>query len=46
MSKRLVWADATKAASIIGWQARYTLADMCRDAWTWQSKNPAGYAKA
>ena len=41
-----VWADAGKAAAKLHWQARYTLADMCRDAWTWQSKNPAGYAKA
>lgn len=41
-----VWADSSKAASQMGWQARYTLADMCRDAWTWQSKNPAGYGKA
>ena len=41
-----VWADASKAASQMGWQARYTLADMCRDAWSWQSKNPAGYDKA
>lgn len=41
-----VWADATKAARQMGWQERYSLADMCRDAWTWQSKNPAGYGKA
>ena len=41
-----VWADSSKAASQMGWQARYSLADMCRDAWTWQSKNPVGYGKA
>lgn len=41
-----VWADASKAAAQLHWQARYTLADMCRDAWSWQSKNPAGYDKA
>ena len=41
-----VWADAGKVADQLHWQARYTLADMCRDAWTWQSKNPAGYGKA
>lgn len=40
-----VWADASKAAEQLHWQARYTLADMCRDAWSWQSKNPQGYAK-
>ena len=40
-----VWADASKAATQLHWQARYTLADMCRDAWSWQSKNPEGYRK-
>lgn len=40
-----VWADVSKAAQLLGWQARYSLADMCRDAWHWQSKNPQGYAK-
>ena len=40
-----VWADAGKAAQLLGWQARYGLADMCQDAWCWQSKNPQGYGK-
>lgn len=38
-----VWADAGKAARLLGWQSRFSLADMCRDAWCWQSKNPQGY---
>lgn len=40
-----VWADVGKAARLLGWQARFSLADMCRDAWCWQSKNPQGYGK-
>lgn len=38
-----VWADASKAAKILGWKAKYTLSDMCRDAWKWQSLNPNGF---
>lgn len=38
-----VYADPAKAESILGWQAKKTLADMCRDSWNWQSKNPTGY---
>ncbi|WP_283607817.1 UDP-glucose 4-epimerase GalE [Faecalispora anaeroviscerum] len=32
------YADATKAQKILGWQARYTLADMCRDSWNFIQK--------
>ena len=37
------WADCTKAREEMGWEARYDLADMCRDSWNWQSHNPNGY---
>lgn len=37
-------ADPTKANRELGWSARRTFADACRDAWGWQSKNPNGYA--
>jgi UDP-glucose 4-epimerase len=37
-------ADPGKAARAWGWQARYDVADMCRDAWRFQQLNPAGYA--
>jgi UDP-glucose 4-epimerase len=37
------FADPTLARTLLGWQARLTLDDMCRDAWRWQSGNPAGY---
>ncbi len=37
------YADPAKSAKLLGWKAEKTLADMCRDAWNWQSKNPNGY---
>lgn len=37
------WADAQKAARVLGWKTRRTLEDMCRDTWNWQKKNPNGY---
>jgi UDP-glucose 4-epimerase len=36
-------ADATRAASELGWRAQFGIEDMCRDAWRWQSENPSGY---
>ena len=38
-----VYADVAKAKKILGWEAKKTLADMCRDSWNWQTKNPSGY---
>ncbi len=37
------FADATLAQDLLGWGAKHTLADMCADAWRWQSNNPDGY---
>lgn len=37
------YADASKAHSLLGWQATRNLADMCETAWKWQSQNPDGY---
>lgn len=37
------YADPGKATAVLGWQAERTLADMCADAWHWQSLNPQGY---
>jgi UDP-glucose 4-epimerase len=37
------WADPSHAASLLGWRATRTLADMCADHWRWQSANPNGY---
>ena len=38
-----LWADPAKARRGLGWSATRTLAEMCRDAWSWQSTNPQGY---
>ncbi len=38
-----VWADPSRAASLLRWRATRTLADMCADHWRWQSDNPNGY---
>jgi UDP-glucose 4-epimerase len=37
------YADPSLAARALGWRAKLSLADMCRDAWRWQSANPDGY---
>ncbi len=37
------FADPSKAERELGFRARYTIEDMCRDAWRWQSANPLGY---
>lgn len=36
-------ADATRAASMLGWRAHLDLDDMCQSVWGWQSANPNGY---
>lgn len=40
------YADATRAKEMLGWTAKKTLEDMCRDSWRWQSQNPNGYRDA
>ena len=39
------YADPAKSAEVLGWKAEKNLADMCRDSWNWQSKNPQGYGE-
>ena len=39
------YANVEKAEKLLGWKAEKTLADMCRDAWRWQTMNPDGYPK-
>ena len=39
------WADADKAAQLMGWSTRRNLDDMCRDTWNWQKNNPDGYGR-
>lgn len=38
------YANPAKAERELGWKAKKTLADICNDAWRWQSSNPQGYA--
>jgi UDP-glucose 4-epimerase len=38
------YANPAKAERVLGWKPQYSIEDMCRDAWLWQSKNPNGYA--
>ena len=38
------WGDPSLAGRRLGWTARRSLDDMCRDAWNWQSNNPRGFA--
>ena len=33
------YADPSLAKSLLGWQAKYDIDVMCRDAWRWQSKS-------
>ena len=37
------FADSERAQIRLGWEAELGLADMCRDTWVWQSRNPGGY---
>ncbi|MBU4609711.1 UDP-glucose 4-epimerase GalE [Achromobacter sp. GG226] len=37
------WANPQLAKNLIGWTAKLSIADMCRDGWNWQYKNPRGY---
>ena len=39
------WADPSKAERVLGWKARRSLEDMCRDSWNWQRQNPMGYGE-
>ena len=37
------YADVRKANEVLCWKAELSVADMCRDAWNWQIRNPNGY---
>lgn len=39
----ICYADPTKAKNELGWEAKKTIVDMCRDSWNWQKNNPNGY---
>ncbi|MGO4680947.1 UDP-glucose 4-epimerase GalE [Microbacterium sp. 2MCAF23] len=38
------WADTTRAEAELGWKATRDIADMARDGWRWQQRNPNGFA--
>ena len=37
------FANNKRAQVRLGWEAKLSIADMCRDTWIWQSQNPDGY---
>lgn len=37
------YADANLANNVLGWRAKFSLDQMMKDLWRWQSKNPDGY---
>lgn len=37
------YANPGLAKQLLGWEAQYTLEQMCADSWRWQSGNPNGY---
>jgi UDP-glucose 4-epimerase len=39
------YADPSRAAKLLGWQAERGLEQMCQDAWRWQMKNTDRYRK-
>ena len=39
------YATCKLAEKELGWKATRNLVEMCRDMWTWQSKNPQGFRK-
>ena len=41
----ICYADASRARSELGWEARRPLEAMCADAWRWQSANPDGFLR-
>ncbi|CAD5119065.1 DgyrCDS7712 [Dimorphilus gyrociliatus] len=38
-----MYADASLAKKVLGWEAKRGLPEMCEDLWRWQVNNPQGY---
>lgn len=38
-----VYANASKAKSLLNWEAELDVKRMCEDSWRWQKNNPNGY---
>ena len=39
----IVVADNSLAKSILNWQPKRSIEEICKDGWNWQLKNPNGY---
>ena len=39
------FADSRLSSSLLIWNARKILNDLCKDCWRWVLKNPNGYIK-
>ncbi|UYZ83755.1 UDP-glucose 4-epimerase GalE [Entomomonas sp. E2T0] len=39
----ICYSDSSLAKELLNWQTQYSLEDMCKDTWYWQSNNPNGY---
>jgi len=39
----ICYANPSFAKEVLGWEAKKTIEDMCKDSWKWQSNNPSGY---
>lgn len=37
------YCNPAKAKAELGWEAQYSIEEMCRDSWNWQKNNPNGY---
>ena len=37
------YANPINAEKLLGWKAKYSLQEMCKDTWNFQTKNPQGY---
>ena len=40
-----VYANATKAKEVLGWEEKLGIVDMCQDTLRWQKGNPQGYTE-
>jgi len=41
-----VYGATGKAKAVLGWEAKHSIEDCCRDQWKWASQNPYGYGEA
>jgi UDP-glucose 4-epimerase len=41
-----VYGATGKAKEVLGWEAKYSIEEACKDQWKWASENPYGYGKA